>query len=289
MWNSQIASVGRQCLCRKSDGGRDRIGSSKQTTALRLRRTVMRSWPHSCLRIFILLACVAVSPSVLTQAQSGTTLSGVLRDKRGDVITGASVCLYSKNKKAKRTSDETGQFEFSNLPPGTYRLEAKKFGFETAVVQPLHIKLGEAHVPALTITMNVAVMDSCSEASSVSYEERKPDAAPLVGRIQPSPPAPEPVVTWPSAPQPPATWPYVPFSQATVELLKVDGNQVVASTHPNIHGEFEFTGLQIGAYVLRARYKGYADALSAKFQITSEDVTTVMVPMQPQGEITICW
>jgi hypothetical protein len=248
----------------------------------------MRSWPHSCLRIFILLACVAASPSGLTQAQSGTTLRGVLRNKSGDVITGASVCLYSKNKKAKGTSDEMGQFEFSDLPPGTYRLEAKKLGFETAVVQPLHIKLGEAQVPALAITMNVAVMGTCGEASSVSYEERRPDAVPLVGRIQPIPPAPEPIVTWPSAPEPPATWPYVPFSQATVELLKAESDQVVASTHPNIHGEFEFSGLAIGEYLLRVRYKGYADALSAKFQITSEDVTTVMVPMQPQGEITVC-
>lgn len=245
-------------------------------------------WPYSPLRIFIFFVCVAVSPLIHTQAQSGATLAGVLVDKSGAVIAGASVYLYSNNRTTQVVSDETGQFEFSNLSPGTYRLEVKKSGFETATIQPLHIAAAEAQVPPLTITMDIGVTGSCSESSSVSYEERTHGGAPLVGRIQPKPPAPEPVMTWPSAPKPPATWPYVPFSRATVELLSAGTNHVVASTHPDVHGRFKFTGIAVGEYVLRAKYKGYYDALSVKFEINRQDVTDVAMPMVAPGETAVC-
>lgn len=248
----------------------------------------MKFWPCLCFRIFILFAYVALSPAVRTQAQSGTALSGVVIDRSGAVIPKASLRLYSKNRMAEVMSDETGQFEFSNLSPGTYRLEAKKLGFETATIQPLHIAVGEAQVPPLTVTLDVGVTANCGDGSSVSYEERTHDGAPLVGRIQPKPPAPKPIMTWPSAPKPLATWPYIPFSQATVELLKADTKQLVASTHADVHGKFEFTGIAIGEYVLRAKYKGYYDALSVKFQINRQDVTEVVVPMAAPGETTVC-
>jgi hypothetical protein len=81
----------------------------------------------------------------------------------------------------------------------------------------------------------------------------------------------------------------VPFSEATVELLKADGEQVVASTHPDSQGKFEFAGIAVGEYVLRAKYKGYYDTVSTKFQITSEDVAEVVMPMGgPDDKFEVC-
>jgi len=173
-----------------------------------------------------------------------------------------------------------GRFEFRGLSPGTYKLEAKQIGFETATLQPLHIKDGDADMPPLTLTMDVAVMGRCGDFSSVSYEEREPGGASLVGTIQPKPPKPEPNVEW--------HWPNVPLPEATIDVLRVGSDQVVASTHPDFHGKFEFTGLATGEYVLRAKYKGYDDERSVKFQITSEDVTEITMQMMPQGELIVC-
>jgi hypothetical protein len=99
-----------------------------------------------------------------------------------------------------------------------------------------------------------------------------------VGKIEPTPPAPEPNVGWP----------YVPFSDATIELLIADSKQIVTLTHPDDHGRFQFPKVAIGEYVLRAKYKGYDDVCSLKFQINSEDVTEVTLSMHPHGHVDYC-
>jgi hypothetical protein len=238
----------------------------------------MTSWPRSSSLIFAVLACLVVAAPFLTHAQTGTTLKGLLVDQSGAALPGASISLYSKHKTVKVTSDEMGRFEFSDLPPGTYRLEAQHMGFETAKVQPIHIKQGTPEAPPLTITMQVGAIGECGELSSVSYEERKPGDAPLVGTMQPTPRAAEPNVHWP----------YVPFTQATIQLLIASSKQVVTSTHPDDHGRFQFPKIAIGEYVLRAKYEGYDDVFSVKFQINSEDVTEVTLSMLPHGEVNFC-
>jgi hypothetical protein len=240
----------------------------------------MSFWSYSRFRAFAFIASVALLASPLAHSQSAATLGGVLLDKDGAVIVGASVNLYSKQKTLQTKSDWMGRFEFRDLSPGTYKLEAKQFGFETTIIQPLHVKRGDAAMPPLSVTMEVAVMGRCGDLSSVSYEEREPAGVSLVGTLLPMPPKPEPNEDSHS--------PLVPYSQATIEVLKDGSDQVVTSAHPDAHGKFEFTGLAIGKYVLRAKYQGYYDEQSVKFQITREDVTEVTIWMMPQGEVTVC-
>lgn len=235
---------------------------------------------YSRFRAFVFIASLALFASPLAQAQSAATLKGVLLDRSEAVVVGASVNLCSKHKTLQTKSDWMGRFEFRDLPPGTYKLEAKRSGFETVTIQPLHIKRGDAALPPLTLTMEVAVSGGCGNLSSLSYEEREPDGASLLGIIQPMLPIPEPNVDW--------RLPTVPFSEATIEVLKVGSDQVVASTHPDVHGKFEFTGLEVGEYILRAKYKGYHDERSMKFQITREDVTEVTMQMIPEGQVIVC-
>ena len=89
---------------------------------------------------------------------------------------------------------------------------------------------------------------------------------------------------------PKRTWfgPIYLISDATVDVLKIGSDEVVASKHPDIHGKFAFTGLPPGEYTLRAKYKGYYDRRSVKFQVTAEDVTQVTMQMIPQGEVILC-
>lgn len=248
----------------------------------------MRIWPYSRFLTLAFLSFVMLLLSVPTWTQSGATLKGALVDRSEAAITGAAVSLYSEHKVGQTVSDAAGRFEFRDLPPGTYRLEAEHFGFKTAIVQPLHIKSGDAEVPLGTITMDLGMTESCGWHSSVSYEERKPGAVNLVGRIQLVGPEPEPAVLWPSPSKPAASWPYVPFSQATVEVLKPGGDQVIASAHPDDQGKFEFTGLEVGEYVLKARYKGCQDGLTETFQITKEDVADVTIPLVALGRVDVC-
>lgn len=241
---------------------------------------LMSFWSYARFRALAFISSLALFASPLAQAQSGATLKGVLLDKSRAVVVGASVSLYFKHKALQTKSDSMGRFEFRDLSPGTYKLEAKQIGFETVTIQPLHIRDGDADMLPLTLTMEAAVMGRCGDFSSVSYEKREPEGASLVGIIQPKPPKPEPDVD--------SHRPNVPLSEATIDVLRVGSDQVVASTHPDLHGKFEFTGLATGEYVLRAKYKGYDDERSVRFQITGEDVTEITMQMMPQGELIVC-
>lgn len=239
---------------------------------------MMISSRESTFRIWAAILLVLSIGAGRALGQSSAKLAGVVLDTNGTVIVNASVNLYSKYGTLQTTTDRDGEFRFVDLLPGTYRLEVKHDHFATNVVQAIHIKAEEVSLPALTVTMELAVMGKCGDLSTVSYGKREPGGAQLVGVMQPTPPKPEPNVSWPET----------PFSKATVEVFKVGGNQVVASTQPDDHGKFRLSGLALGDYTLKVSYTGYVDGHSVKFQITKRDVTEVTVPMIQPGEVNVC-
>jgi uncharacterized surface anchored protein len=241
--------------------------------------TYMRFPLKACLLMSILMFVVALVAPQLGQAQSDATLEGAITDSNGTAIGDASVSLYSANHGTMQTtSDSRGRFEFTHVSPGTYKVEAKRTAFQTTTAQPIHIKAGDPSPHSITIKMELAVMGNCGSLSSVSYEERESDAIQLAGEMHPMPPKPEPNVDWPGT----------PFSDATVEILKADSDQVVASMHPDVHGKFQFKGLAIGQYLVRVAYAGYHDSTSVRLEINSEDVTKVMISMVPLGGEIVC-
>jgi Carboxypeptidase regulatory-like domain len=231
----------------------------------------MRSRSKTRLLVSSLVVALTLGASQSASAQSGAKLTGVVLDLNGAVIVGTSVSLYSRHETLQTTSDSKGEFQFANLLPGTYRLEAKRIGFERMVIQPIHIKEEGPASPSITLKMEVAVYGDCGDSSSVSYEERESGTAQLAGAMQPVPPKPEPNVDWP----------WTPFSSATVEILRASSNQVVASVHPDDYGRFQFSGLEMGEYSLRVSYGGYHEVRSENFQINAEDVTKVTVHVFP--------
>src|SRR3979490_1674746 len=65
-------------------------------------------------------------------AQTGTTsLRGTVTDKTGAAIVGASVGIVNQAQGLSRgtTTDGTGSYEFSALPPGSYMLKVESKGF----------------------------------------------------------------------------------------------------------------------------------------------------------------
>jgi uncharacterized surface anchored protein len=227
----------------------------------------------------VLMMVVALAAPTLGHARSGATLDGAITDINGAAIVGASVSLYSAHHETRQTtSDSQGRFEFTQVSPGTYKVEAKRTAFQTTTAQPVHIKVGDPSPHSITMKMEVAVMGNCGSLSSVSYEERESGAVPLVGEMHPLPPKPEPNVDWPGT----------PFSDATVEILRADSDQVVASMHPDVHGRFQYKGLAIGQYLVRVAYAGYHDSTSVRFEINSEDVTKVVISVVPLGGDIVC-
>ena len=81
--------------------------------------------------ILILAACLAISPSAISQSVTGQ-ISGTVVDAGGSVIAGASIRLTHDLSKQLRTfvSDSSGNFLFTNLVPGGYSVHIEHPGFK---------------------------------------------------------------------------------------------------------------------------------------------------------------
>jgi hypothetical protein len=92
------------------------------------------------LRSCLLLLLCGLLPILVCQniaAQTGTSsVRGVVTDAQGQAVAGASVTLTDTGRNFSRTqvSSDQGEFLFSALPPGSYRLEAEAKGFKKAVI-----------------------------------------------------------------------------------------------------------------------------------------------------------
>src|SRR6478736_4522983 len=81
-----------------------------------------------------LAAALLFAPAV-SGAQSGSVITGIVKDSSGGVLPGASVEVVNEANSASvdATTDATGSYRVETLAAGSYRVEASLDGFETAV------------------------------------------------------------------------------------------------------------------------------------------------------------
>ena len=86
-------------------------------------------------RLIVMIAATAIILCAsFAWAQSGTTsLRGTVLDKSGAAVKADKIMLNSNERAFSRTtsSGSTGEFEFLQLPPGTYSLRVEVTGFKT--------------------------------------------------------------------------------------------------------------------------------------------------------------
>lgn len=95
---------------------------------------------QSALTALFLLTFTFFIPSS-AHAQYRASIQGTVTDQQGGVIPGAKLTLTNlqTNEKQERTSSEVGVYNFGALPPSTFKLVVEKEGFQTKVMDNLHI------------------------------------------------------------------------------------------------------------------------------------------------------
>lgn len=119
---------------------------------------------HANLAAFLLVLSLLVG-SQLLNAQATTSLNGRVTDRSGAVIPGASVKLGLQATGAVResTTDASGQYQFSQLAPGSYTLTVSASGFATSTRKDMDLLVSQ---PA---TMNVTLqLQSVTEQVTVN-------------------------------------------------------------------------------------------------------------------------
>ena len=101
---------------------------------------------HRCNRLFatvwagaVMALLMTLSPRAL--AQSSSSLHGVVKDPSGAVVASAEVQLVNPETKIQRqtTTNETGEFQFLQVPPGKYQLSVSALGFKTHVSNEIQL------------------------------------------------------------------------------------------------------------------------------------------------------
>src|SRR5215813_14525444 len=86
-------------------------------------------------RISVFSATVLLLSGIVVKAQDNTTLSGVVTDPQGKVISGATVTLTNSANGVTRSakSGDDGAYIFSQVSPGTYTVRVEAKGFKATV------------------------------------------------------------------------------------------------------------------------------------------------------------
>ncbi|MES1210934.1 MAG: carboxypeptidase-like regulatory domain-containing protein, partial [Acidobacteriota bacterium] len=130
----------------------------------------------SSIRRTAMLSCVVLLTLVFVTAASAQTtgsVAGRVTDSDGGVLPGVTVEARSPNLQGTRTdvTNESGQFRFTLLPPGTYTLNfnLQGFGVESRDIAvsldqdiTLNVQLTPAPSEEITVTSEVPVVDTTS-------------------------------------------------------------------------------------------------------------------------------
>src|SRR6266511_2116313 len=118
---------------------------------------------HFALRSLLLFALCAL-PFASAHAQSATaTLSGTVEDQNSAVIPGVSITVQNTGTSFERqaSTNESGSFTISLLPPGTYTVVARRDGFTPVEVRNVVMNVGDQK--ALQIQLKAGDVKARSE------------------------------------------------------------------------------------------------------------------------------
>ena len=90
--------------------------------------------------VHILLVTVCAA---LSWGQSATSLRGSVKDKQGGAVPDAVIELLQADTGLRRnvTTDASGEYQFSQLPPGNYAITVTKPGFTVLTQRNLELQI----------------------------------------------------------------------------------------------------------------------------------------------------
>jgi hypothetical protein len=96
--------------------------------------------------VLLVLMCSLIPSSLHSQMAGTGQVVGSVTDPSGAAVVGAAVTLTDTATNATRTAvtNESGRYNFPNVPPGSYNVVISKSGFRVAKVNEQQIVVGEA-------------------------------------------------------------------------------------------------------------------------------------------------
>src|SRR5690242_5183615 len=105
----------------------------------------MRSSMWMCTRAVAVVTAVLLVGSLPAKAQEYRgTITGVVQDSTQAIIPDVELTLTNvgTNVTTKTTTTTAGAYTFPLVQPGVYRMEARKSGFKTSIIDELVVQTG---------------------------------------------------------------------------------------------------------------------------------------------------
>lgn len=113
-----------------------------------------------------LFGSLALAPASYSQANPVSDLSGTVQDQTGASIPGAAIILTNTDTGARRTdtSDSSGNYRFSSLPVGHYKLDIAKDGFKTYTQASIELQVNSN--PTIAVGMQLGATTETVEVDA---------------------------------------------------------------------------------------------------------------------------
>ena len=121
---------------------------------MKLSKRVIRAACVTLPIISVWFVAALVWPGAL-RAQTGASISGVVRDPSGAPVSGATITARSLESGKERVAltNSTGAYKILGLPLGAQQVTAAKTGFATAVRNGIELQVGQQAVVDLTLKL----------------------------------------------------------------------------------------------------------------------------------------
>jgi hypothetical protein len=116
------------------------------------------------------LVCLILSAANVFAQSSNGAVGGEIHDPTGALIPGVSVTLTNTETgiTVTQVTNETGVYNFSSVPPGTYRVTAELPGFKTSITNG--VQVGTTAQVRLNLILEVGTVDSAVEVTATGAQ-----------------------------------------------------------------------------------------------------------------------
>jgi hypothetical protein len=148
-----------------------------------------------CIRRAFVVVLFAASTGILRAQSTNASLTGRVTDPSKAVVADAKVTAINPdtNYRYEASTDHSGQYYLSNLPPGSYGIEIEKAGFKTLITPDVILHVQDAlaidfELPlgsssqTVTVQAGAPLVNTESAAVSTLIDRTFVDDLPLNGR-----------------------------------------------------------------------------------------------------------
>ncbi|MGA7222468.1 MAG: carboxypeptidase regulatory-like domain-containing protein [Candidatus Acidiferrales bacterium] len=146
--------------------------------------------------VFSITAILLAAPSATAQSLERGEIRGVVYDSSHGLVVGATVTISNPSTGYKRelTADTTGSYDFAQLLPGVYKIQAEAPGFAATEITDVHIDIGaslnlDITLPVKGQTQTVVVsaestgpVDTATAGINQVINQKDLETLPLSGR-----------------------------------------------------------------------------------------------------------